>query len=349
MLIKSKFHWHFFFSFVLISGFAQTAASKDFDDADVAQITYPEWFIDNSFKDLQEDLAQAISQGKKGLMIMFTTQGCSYCKQFLKTSLGNPRIAELVQRNFDSMGLEIFDDTGMTHPDGTPMRVVEFASKEGAAMAPTLLFFGADGKRMFRLVGYKSPEHFENIISFIENRQPNEQFAEYLKRKQIEVVEKTAYRLKADQLFKPATFLSKRHSSTPGKPLLILFETDNCLECNNFHNDVLSLPEVRDKLSQFDVIRLDSNDTETKIVTPAGQQTTPGQWYREQALTQLPALLFYGENNEFVMKTDSVVKRQRMLNSIGLVIDKAYENGWTYQRYARTKGIERALKAQNEE
>ena len=65
-------------------------------------------------------------------------------------------------------------------------------------------------------------------------------------------------------------------------------------------------------------------------------------------MIQLPALVFYSDKGEFVMQTDSITRRQRMLNSMGLVLDKKYEEGWNYQRYARTKGIERSLKKQQE-
>ena len=34
-----------------------------------------------------------------------------------------------------------------------------------------------------------------------------------------------------------------------------------------------------------------------------------------------------------------------MLNSIGFVLDRAYEKQWTYQRYARSRAIARRLEA----
>lgn len=316
-------------------------SARDFDDSEFQHITYPDWFIDNTFKDLSDDLETALADGKKGLMIMFTTQGCSYCKMFLKVSLGNPRIARAVQRNFDSLGLEIFDDAEMTQPDGTPTRVKHFAVQEGAAIAPSLLFYGPDGKRFLKLVGYKSPEHFENIISFIEHRKADEKFRDYLKRKAIEPIARAEYQLKSDPLFlQPPLQLS----TTQDKPLLVLFEANDCLECSNFHKDVLSLPEIRQQLEKFNVARLDARDSTTLVTTPSGEKITPQQWYKNTDLIQLPALLFYGDDGEFVTQTDSITRRQRMLNLTGLVLDKKYREGWNYQRYARSKAIERSLK-----
>lgn len=345
MLRKTaNYFWKPAIAGLIILFLASVASAKDFDDSEFLNISYPDWFIDNTFKDLADDLETAISDGKKGLMVMFTTKGCSYCKMFLKVSLGNPRIARAVQRNFDSVGLEIFDDVEMTHPDGTPTRVKHFAVNEGAAIAPTLLFYGSNGKRFLKLVGYKSPEHFENIISFIEHRKPDEKFRDYLKRKAIEPVAKAQYQLKSDQLFLKPPF---KLDPDQGKPLLVLFEANDCLECSNFHKDVLALPEIRQQLEKFNVVRLDARDSKTTITMPSGEQVTAKQWYKNTDMIQLPALLFFGDKGEFVTQTDSITRRQRMLNLMGLVLDKKYKEGWNYQRYARTKGIERTLKQKN--
>ena len=64
----------------------------------------------------------------------------SYCDVFIRRSLGNPKIASIDQKNIDSVGLEIFDDTEMIDLRGVPMPVKEFAKKEGANFSPTLLF-----------------------------------------------------------------------------------------------------------------------------------------------------------------------------------------------------------------
>ena len=344
----SNTDWTYLILGLLVLMLAQNVSGKDFDNTGFEDITFPDWFIDNTFKDLSDDLQTAISDGKKGLMVMFTTKGCSYCKMFLKVSLGNPDIARLVQRNFDSVGMEIFDDAEMTHPDGTPTRVKHFAVNEGAAIAPTLLFYGPNGKRFLKLVGYQSPEHFENLMSFIEYRKPNEKFKDYLKRKEIEPVAKVKYQLKSDPLFSLPPFNLKPEDSETGKPLFVLFEASDCLECKNFHKDVMTLPEVRQQLEKFHVVRLDASDSKTIVTTPGGEQMSPQQWYRSTDLVQLPALLFFGNQGDFVMQTDSIVRRQRMLNSMGLVLDKKYKEGWNYQRYARTKGIERSLKQQRQ-
>jgi hypothetical protein len=57
---------------------------------------------------------------------------------------------------------------------------------------------------------------------------------------------------------------------------------------------------------------------------------------------EYPALVFVDERGGQILATDALVLKGRMLNLLGWVADKAYAKGWSYQRYARTKGLERA-------
>ena len=133
--------------------------------------TFPSWFHDSPFLDLQEATMDAVDEDKQGVMILFTTQGCSYCEKFVRVSLENPDIAKLVQKSFVSLGLEIFDDTELTSPTGEAMPVKEFAKKEGVGFAPTLLFYDENGKRVLRQIGYQAPERFTNLLAYVSEEQ----------------------------------------------------------------------------------------------------------------------------------------------------------------------------------
>ena len=91
---------------LLLLSISNVVFSEKFDDSKIMHVDYPDWFIDSTFLDFPDDLENAIANGKKGLMVLFTTQGCSYCDMFIRTSLGDPEISRLVQRNFDSVGLD---------------------------------------------------------------------------------------------------------------------------------------------------------------------------------------------------------------------------------------------------
>ncbi len=329
--------------FVVI-GSSNYAASEGFEAS--SPHSFPEWFVDSPFLDLNEVKDDAISEGKKGLMIFYTTQGCSYCNQFIKRSLGNPDIAKLVQSRFASIGLEIFDDAEMVSPAGETMSVKQFALREGVGFAPTLLFFDKDGRRVLRQVGYQSPERFLQLMDYVaKEHYQSETLSNFIASKTNKDIISDSYtKLKADPLFdKPPYALDRSHYAA-SEPLMVLFENTGCLECEAFHKDVLQLKDVREGLQNFQIVRMDVNDNKTPVVLPNGKLSTPSKWYKESEFSRVPALMFFNETGGMSLKTDAYVLRNRMLNSINYMREKAYLKDWTYQQFARSKAIERSQK-----
>ena len=330
----------------LVSVSLQAAWAKDFDDGQFGHIDYPDWFEENPFNDLQEVLDEAESNGKKGLMLLLTTEGCSYCDRFIRKSLGDPGLASEVRMSFAAVGLEIFDDRAMTDPRGNPTAVKRFAQDEGAEFAPTLLFYGKGGKRLLRQVGYQSPERFRGILDYLTGGQVDkESLRDYFNRLALKKPALSANKgLKSHPLFDQPPYALDRSGFPAEQPLLLIFEKPGCAECDEFHTDVLALEDVRDLLGRFEIVRLDADDEKTPVVAPDGVRTTPAAWFSQTAFSRLPALVFFDEKGNEVLKTDALVKRARMLNSLNFVLQRAYEKGWTYQRFARTTAIEKLNK-----
>lgn len=91
--------------------------------------------------DLAEELDNSRSDNKQGLMVLFTTEGCSYCTAFIEQALGDETIAARVQQQLVSIGMEIFDDAEMVDPSGSDTLIKVFAAQQGVQFSPTLLFF----------------------------------------------------------------------------------------------------------------------------------------------------------------------------------------------------------------
>ena len=334
------------FAFILASASFSGSLAAGFNDADVMHVAYPSWFKDSHFYDLQEDLNQATAKGKLGLMVLFTTQGCSYCDIFIKKSLGDARLAARVQKHFESVGLEIFDDVGMTDPRGMQMPIKQFAKREGAGFSPTLIFYGKDGTRILKSVGYQSPERFSLLLDYlIDGHYRSRSLADYVKGITAKAAAGDAG-LTSDPLFSPAPYVLNRPGKKNQRPLVVLFEQPGCDECRNFHKDVLALTPIRDTLKKFNVVRLNAGDNKTSVVAPDGQRTTAAAWFEKTGFARLPALLFFNEQGKQVLETDALVLHNRMTNSMNFVLERAYEKGWTYQRFARSKAIARSLKKQ---
>ena len=307
-------------------------------------IAHPAW-MSPGLIDLETDLETVRAQGKTGIMVLFTTQGCTYCAEFIRSSLGDPATARRVQDNFVAIGLEIFDDVEMTDMSGDDLPIKAFAERHKAGMAPTLLFFGPDGELMFRAIGYQTPERFGHILDYLIGRHQFEvSFRDYLAARLPPSAkgDVAAAPLRDDPLFARPPYALSRVDFPASEPLLVIFEAPGCAACEAFHSDVLALPEVRQLLQRFEVVRLDASDTETPVLGPDGRPTTGAAWFAREEFSRVPALLYADEAGKTVFKTDAVLERQRMLNACGLVLERAYQKGWSYQRFARSRALERS-------
>lgn len=327
-------------------GIGNAIATERFDDSAMQHITYPDWFEDSPFHDLQDDLRAALADGKRGLMVLFTTEGCSYCEAFIRTSLGDPETAALVRKDFAAVGLEIFDDAEMTDPRGQPLAIKTFAAREGAAFSPTLLFYGEGGETLLRVVGYQSPERFRAILAYVSGghyrSEPLRAYSARLARlAQDNPQTPAASALRQDPLFSSPPYALDRSRASADRPLLMIFERHGCEDCGVFHEEVLADAEVRKLLARFEVVRLDAADAKTPVIAPNGSRTTPAALFERADFSRTPALLFYDEHGAEVLKTDTLVLRQRMRNSLLFVLERAYAQGMTYQRFARSKGLEK--------
>ncbi|MDH5632239.1 MAG: thioredoxin fold domain-containing protein [Gammaproteobacteria bacterium] len=331
---------------IVVSVFAISGSlsAAGFKDGEIKRIHYPQWFVNDPFYDLQGATAQAQASGKHGIMVLFTTQGCSYCSVFIKVSLGNPEIAAEVKKHFVPVGMEIFDDVDMISPAGNSLPIKTWAGEQGVEFSPTLLFFDDQGERALRVIGYQSPERFRAIMKYVtQKRYAKETLAQYFAAQAKPKPAAAGAELKHDPMFiSPPYNLDDRKKIE--LPLMILLEEPGCDQCDNFHDTVLADEEVRGRLSRFEVARLNVTDDHSVVVTPEGRKTTAAKWYKQTGFSRVPALLFYNEINREVLSTDALVQKNRMLNAVDFVLQRAYEKNWTYQMFARSQSLERARK-----
>ena len=222
------------------------------------------------------------------------------------------------------------------------MPIKAFAKSRGAEFAPTLLFFDTDGQRVLRLPGYQTPERFGVVLDYVSGGHYNKvSLRDYYN--SLVAAAKPELKLIDDPMFVSPPY---DLSTSNGKPTMVLLEKNGCVDCNAFHKDVLTLDNVRQSLAKFNVMRLDIDDRTTEITLPDGSKTTQAAFYADSAMSRVPALMFYDESGRKALDTDALVLESRMMNSIHYPLDKAHEKEWTYQRYARTRSIERFMEQQ---
>lgn len=311
-----------------------------FDDTAVAHFDYPDWFK-TTFLDLRDDLADARAAGKRGILLFFSTAGCSYCKQMLDGSFQDPAFAGRVRAHYDVIGLEIFSDSEITDWSGDRRTLSEFARQQGVQFTPTLVFLDLDGRRLLRLVGYYETAYLERALDYLDN-QPGSQTA---LRQRLDDRGRSASPTAANAALVPDTLFAdpphqldrSRHPAQ--RPLLVLFDGIGCLACTRFHRQVLAEPEIREALQAFDVVRLDTDDDRARLVAPDGSVKTAATWHREMGFSRRPALAVFDENGRQLLTTDAVVQRGRFAALLSYVSTRAYEKGWTFQRHARNQRI----------
>lgn len=329
------------FALIAVSSWGN-ASEFDIDDSTLRHIGYPDWFK-SSLLSLDDDIEDARDSGKLGLMLLFTTDGCAYCDVFIRKSLGDPELARLTRETFDSIGFEIFDDSEMTAPDGTLMPVKQFAKQVGVEFSPTLVFLDTEGKLLLKLTGYQSPQRYRIILNYFREGHYQKvsvrDYARQLAQRGEQAV--PAKPMRSDPLFSSPPYMLDRSIMPATMPLFVLFESNSCDACEQFHDQVLADQALRKLLGGFEIVQLDMNDNDTTIIRPDGKRSTPKEWFDENGMEQLPAMLFFDEKGNEVLRTDTLVFNQRMENSLNFVLERAYEKGWNYQRFARTKAIER--------
>jgi len=317
----------------------QTTEAMLFDDSAIETKEIPSWFK-ASFLDLGEDLTEATDNGKQGLMLFFDTDGCAYCKAFLKHTLGDPEIQADVRTHFDVIHLNMFSDVEVTDFSGHTMPTNQFARREGATVSPTIVFYGSDGDMLHRTVGYSPPKGFRPVLDYVvDGHYATQDFRRYSAGAHPPTGSRHP-RPVEDPLFEDDPFLLDRSNLAAQRPLMVLFEAADCEECRQFQAQVLTHAPVRRLLNRFDAVRFDWADAGTPVVTPSGEKSNPAAWAEELALSRAPALLFFDEAGNEVFRLESLVLRQRMERALLYVLEKAYLEGMTYQQFTRQKTIE---------
>jgi thioredoxin-related protein len=143
-------------------------------------------WIEETFKDLREDLEEAEAQGKT-LMVIIEQRGCIYCTKMHTEVFPAPEIDTMIRENFFVVQMNLFGDEEVTDFDGTSLSEKDMAKRWGVFFTPTMLFMpeeapesgtaaraavatmpGAFGKgttldllTWITINGYETDEHFQ--------------------------------------------------------------------------------------------------------------------------------------------------------------------------------------------
>ena len=315
---------------------AQTAWDADelfeFDDAPLEQpLEHPGWFKE-SFLDLPDDIAEADTAGKRGIIVYFGQKRCAYCKRLMAVNFGQPDIVAYTRRHFDVVPIDIWSTEEMTDAGGQSLTAREFALRENTNFTPSLIFYDTSGREALRLRGYYPPYKFRAALEFVaDGHFRSESFGAYLERAEGSLAFEPD-ELNEETFFSPPPFALDR-SRIPGEgPLAVFFERGDCHACDVLHASPLQEGVIIDLFRKFDSIQLDVRSP-SPVITPAGNRTTAREWARSLGLFYTPSIIFFDERGREILRVDSVVQFYRLRNVLNYIISGGYHSEPSYQRW----------------
>jgi thioredoxin-related protein len=313
---------------------------ENFAEDVFVDVHFPQWFKP-SFLNFQEDVAEAVGSGKLGILLFLSTRRCSYCKAFIDNVFSQPGIRKRVEDAFDVYGLEIFDEAEMVAPSGKQYRVNEFVSAVKASFTPTLLFYGANGKQLVKIVGYYPPEKFTRVLDYLDGKHyQQESLRTYMARTAPAPASRQQAIITDNELFSRPPYMLDRTVFSAQNPLLVIFETPGCDSCERFHKRVLADKSVRRLMREYESVQLDATDTKSRVKTPDGQVMSPAEWYEKLELSYSPAIVFFDQQGKEAIRLDSETQRFRMEGTLQLVLAGGHEDDAQLQRWRWKKAVQ---------
>ena len=291
-------------------------------------VEYPSWFK-NSFLDFRDDVKDATAHNKR-LVLFFYQDGCPYCKILVDTNLAQKNITDILKTRFDVITVNLWGDRDVTDIDGVRMIEKQFAEKMKVMYTPTVLFFDEQAKVVLRVNGYYEPHKFLAALNYAAGKHEKESsFRDYFAKLSPPAASGT---LHTQRFFTPPPHTLTRVKKAGAKPLLVLFEQQQCPACDELHNDALKRKETLEQLARFDVVQLDMW-SKTPVTTPDGRVTSANVWAKELDIKYAPSLLFFDASGKEVMRTEGYLKSFHNQSVMDYVASSAYKSEPSFQRY----------------
>lgn len=93
-----------------------------------------------TFKDLQEDFAEARAEGKR-LMLLVEQRGCIYCREMHETTFMDPRVIKLLEEQYFPVQINLHGSTEIVDMDGEVLSERAATRKWRVMFTPTMIFF----------------------------------------------------------------------------------------------------------------------------------------------------------------------------------------------------------------
>jgi thioredoxin-related protein len=118
-------------------------------------------FFNLNMGDLKTELAEARTDGKKALMVMFEQEGCPGCLYMKRNILNRRDVQDFYRSNFANLSLDIWSSVPVkdfTNREQTEKAYAQAAKIKGT---PTFVFYDLSGNEVARVFGtVDTPDEF---------------------------------------------------------------------------------------------------------------------------------------------------------------------------------------------
>lgn len=100
------------------------------------------------------------------LLVLFEQRECRACDEMHGDVFRRPQTRRLLER-FDVVLLDLWAATPVVLPDGRHLSAAAWARELGVVYAPTLVFFDARGREVFRAEAYLKAFHLQSALDYV--------------------------------------------------------------------------------------------------------------------------------------------------------------------------------------
>jgi thioredoxin-related protein len=293
---------------------------------------YPDWFK-NSFLDFRSDIKEA-AQHNKRVIIFFYQDGCPYCKKTVEVNLAQKKISDYMREKFDVINVNMWGDREVTDFDGEQLIEKDFAGKHKVMYTPTILFFNEQGKVVLRVNGYYEPHKFLTALTYSAGKHESEgSFRDYFTKVN---PPPPAGVLHSQPFIRKEPHELTRVKAKGSKPLMVLFEQQQCPACDELHGDVLKRKESVEQANRFDVVQLDMW-SKTPVTTPDGAAMTAVEWAKKLDVKYAPSFIFFDSTGKEVIRMEAYLKSFHVQSVMDYVASGAYKEEPSFQRFIEAR------------
>lgn len=111
-------------------------------------------------------LADSLRRKPKPLLVLFEQKECAACDEMHTEAFPRPEVAALLRR-FQVARIDMASNEAVQTPAGETLRARDWARRLSVFYTPTLVFFEAGGREVFRVEGYLRAFHLASSLDYV--------------------------------------------------------------------------------------------------------------------------------------------------------------------------------------